>query len=506
MMEAKMEKTEKDILNLEQALKYLGTTKPTLYRWLKSGKIKGVKAGQQWRFYKENLIEFLNSKEKEKNKLKIQLEALVDKFIGRLKEQGFSGEETADIINKAVVVKTGKTDVQEVKPGAGKTDVARVVNYIIMEGLSSRASDIHLEVFENKTRLRYRVDGALKEVEAPSRELYQLVLAKLKELANLDQQKKGEPQSGRFEMNFGGRRFVVRVNILPALYGETATLLLINADAILLKLDQLDLSPENYKSVRELLNISHGLIVFTGPAGSGKTTSMYAAMNSFDSAKNKIFTIENPVEYAFFGIDQIQVDPAKGITHLKALKAVMNNDPDVIMLNEIPDKETAAEMMRAVLSGHLVLTQISEVDGSAALVRLLKNFGIEAHQLRTSLAGIVAQMLVRKICPKCKEKYRPDNKVLKYFGKDPDQVREEFFKGRGCGECGNTGFRGRTTIHDIIIMNTKLKEAVESNIPAGDLRKIARQESRCLMKEDGWQKAIAGKTTLEEVMKMTKEI
>ena len=184
----------------------------------------------------------------------------------------------------------------------------------------------------------------------------------------------------------------------------------------------------------------------------------------------------------------------------------MNNDPDVIMLNEIPDKETAAEMMRAVLSGHLVLTQISEVDGSAALVRLLKNFGIEAHQLRTSLAGIVAQMLVRKICPKCKEKYRPDNKVLKYFGKDPDQVREEFFKGRGCGECGNTGFRGRTTIHDIIIMNTKLKEAVESNIPAGDLRKIARQESRCLMKEDGWQKAIAGKTTLEEVMKMTKEI
>ncbi len=506
MMEAKMEKTEKDILNLEQALKYLGTTKPTLYRWLKSGKIKGVKAGQQWRFYKENLIEFLNSKEKEKNKLKIQLEALVDKFIGRLKEQGFSGEETADIINKAVVVKTGKTDVQEVKPGAGKTDVARVVNYIIMEGLSSRASDIHLEVFENKTRLRYRVDGALKEVEAPSRELYQLVLVKLKELANLDQQKKGEPQSGRFEMNFGGRRFVVRVNILPALYGETATLLLINADAILLKLDQLDLSPENYKSVRELLNISHGLIVFTGPAGSGKTTSMYAAMNSFDSAKNKIFTIENPVEYAFFGIDQIQVDPAKGITHLKALKAVMNNDPDVIMLNEIPDKETAAEMMRAVLSGHLVLTQISEVDGSAALVRLLKNFGIEAHQLRTSLAGIVAQMLVRKICPKCKEKYRPDNKVLKYFGKDPDQVREEFFKGRGCGECGNTGFRGRTTIHDIIIMNTKLKEAVESNIPAGDLRKIARQESRCLMKEDGWQKAIAGKTTLEEVMKMTKEI
>ncbi|GEM_PF-2087829 len=501
-----MEKTEKDILNLEQALKYLGTTKPTLYRWLKSGKIKGVKAGQQWRFYKENLIEFLNSKEKEKNKLKIQLEALVDKFIGRLKEQGFSGEETADIINKAVVVKTGKTDVQEVKPGAGKTDVARVVNYIIMEGLSSRASDIHLEVFENKTRLRYRVDGALKEVEAPSRELYQLVLVKLKELANLDQQKKGEPQSGRFEMNFGGRRFVVRVNILPALYGETATLLLINADAILLKLDQLDLSPENYKSVRELLNISHGLIVFTGPAGSGKTTSMYAAMNSFDSAKNKIFTIENPVEYAFFGIDQIQVDPAKGITHLKALKAVMNNDPDVIMLNEIPDKETAAEMMRAVLSGHLVLTQISEVDGSAALVRLLKNFGIEAHQLRTSLAGIVAQMLVRKICPKCKEKYRPDNKVLKYFGKDPDQVREEFFKGRGCGECGNTGFRGRTTIHDIIIMNTKLKEAVESNIPAGDLRKIARQESRCLMKEDGWQKAIAGKTTLEEVMKMTKEI
>ena len=421
-----MEKTEKDILNLEQALKYLGTTKPTLYRWLKSGKIKGVKAGQQWRFYKENLIEFLNSKEKEKNKLKIQLEALVDKFIGRLKEQGFSGEETADIINKAVVVKTGKTDVQEVKPGAGKTDVARVVNYIIMEGLSSRASDIHLEVFENKTRLRYRVDGALKEVEAPSRELYQLVLVKLKELANLDQQKKGEPQSGRFEMNFGGRRFVVRVNILPALYGETATLLLINADAILLKLDQLDLSPENYKSVRELLNISHGLIVFTGPAGSGKTTSMYAAMNSFDSAKNKIFTIENPVEYAFFGIDQIQVDPAKGITHLKALKAVMNNDPDVIMLNEIPDKETAAEMMRAVLSGHLVLTQISEVDGSAALVRLLKNFGIEAHQLRTSLAGIVAQMLVRKICPKCKEKYRPDNKVLKYFGKDPDQVREEW--------------------------------------------------------------------------------
>ena len=505
-----MEKNDKEILNLVQALKFLGTTKPTLYRWLKSGKLKGVKAGQQWRFYKEGLMEFLHSKEKEKTKFEVQLESLVDKFTSRLKEQGFSKEETTEIINKAVVVRPGNKNTKKIKNNTksepGKPDAARILNYIVMEGLSSRASDIHMEIFENKTRLRYRIDGVLKEVEPPSKELYQLIIGKFKELAGLDLLNKTAPQSGRFEMNFGGRRFVVKVNILPTFYGEAATLIPINADAVLLKLDQIDFSPENYNIVRELLNSPNGLIVFAGPAGSGKTTTMYAAINSFDSAKNKIFTIENPVEYAFYGLSQIQVDQSKGFTYLKALKAVMKNDPDVVMLNEITDKETAGEIMETVLTGHLVLTQLSEGDASAALVRLAKSFGLEANQISSGLAGIIGQRLVRKVCQKCKEKYTPEDRVFKYFGKEPGNSREEFFKGKGCEECGGTGFRGRTTVHDIILMNAKLKEAVESNIPAKDLRRIAMQESHCLMKEDGWQKALLGKTTLEEVMKMTKDI
>ena len=381
----------------------------------------------------------------------------------------------------------------------------KVVDYIIMEGLSSRATDIHLEIFESKTRLRYRVDGALKEVEAPSTELYKDVISELKNRANLDRSKTGVPQSGRFEMSFKGRRFVVMLSVLPSHFGEKVTMRLIDADAVLLKLEQIDFSPANYKIFKELIAAPYGLLVITGPMGSGKTTTLYATLASMDSVSNNIMTVEDPVEYTFHGVSQAEVDDSKNFTYPVALMSVLKNDPDVVMVGELKDRETTDVVIKTVLSGHLVLTCMGASDAAGVFSRFLEDFKLEPYKLNAAVIGVLGQRLVRKVCHKCRENYKPADSVFKFFGKDPNKFEAVFQRGRGCEECGNTGFRGRTTIHDLIVPSKEIKEAVSKKAPAETIKKIAAESGMSLMKEDGWQKALLGKTTLEEVMKVTKD-
>ncbi len=387
---------------------------------------------------------------------------------------------------------------------AQEASVIKLVNEILIEAIDQRASDIHFEPFENDFRVRYRVDGVLHVANVPPeiRRFQNAIVSRIKILSSLNIAERRLPQDGGFKIKAHGREIDLRVSIIPMTFGEGIVLRILDRTSVALDLHKLGMEGRTYEVFMDLINRPHGILLVTGPTGSGKTTTLYAALRTIVSDELKILTIEDPVEYYLEGINQTPINPKIGLTFARALRSFLRHDPDVVLVGEIRDKETAEVAINASLTGHLVFSTLHTNDAVTATTRLL-DMGVEPFLVSSSLEGVLAQRLVRTICKHCKEAYEPQNpKTLPAdFAYQPG---ERLHRGRGCKECRGTGFSGRRALYELLVMNDKLREMVLQHASAAQLEAVARQQGLVLMREEGWRLARAGVTTPEEVLRVTK--
>lgn len=396
---------------------------------------------------------------------------------------------------------------QDLESENQEASVVKFVNQIIAEAYRERATDIHLEPMENDLRIRYRVDGVLHQVPVPSqlKQFQAAIISRIKVMANMDIAERRLPQDGRINVRSGGAEIDVRVSTIPTAHGESVSLRLLTRSSIFLGLDRLGLEPDHEKLVRRLVELPHGIILVTGPTGSGKSTSLYAFLATINSIDQRIITIEDPIEYELAGVNQMQVKPEIGLTFAAGLRHILRQDPDVIMVGEIRDLETAEIAIRAALTGHLVFSTLHTNDSAGAITRLL-DMGIEPFLVSSSVEAIIAQRLVRTICEDCREEYRPEPELLREVGFPPSEVATtRFFRGRGCEECRFTGFRGRTGIYEILVVSEALRPSIIERAPSTTIKQLACQHGMRTLRDDGWVKVRAGRTTVEEVARVTQE-
>lgn len=381
---------------------------------------------------------------------------------------------------------------------AQEASVIKLVNEIIIESVNERASDIHIEPYEHEMSIRYRIDGVLHEASVPPQmhRFQAAIISRIKILANLNIAERRIPQDGRIKFNVGGRQIDVRVSVIPMLYGEGVVMRLLDKSNVLFTLQQLGMDDSTYGMFRGLIDQPHGIILVTGPTGSGKTTTLYAALNEIVGPEIKVLTVEDPVEYNLKGVNQIPVEQKVGMTFEKGLRAILRHDPDVVMIGEIRDLETARAATQASLTGHLVLSTLHTNDSASAPMRLI-DMGVEPYLVSSTLIGSMAQRLVRKICPKCKDRLEPDrSKLPKDFKLEPG---EKLFRGVGCPHCRNTGYRGRAGIYELLVMNDEIAHKVMERAPSPEIVAVAKKSGLRLLREDGWLKVRAGVTTPEEI-------
>jgi len=384
---------------------------------------------------------------------------------------------------------------------ANQPPVIRFVNLLIREAHEARASDIHLEATREGLRARIRVDGVLQEIPSPPRGLQAAVVSRVKLLAELDIAERRAPQDGRIRVRLEERELDLRVSTVPTLYGESVVLRLLDRGGQPVGLDELGMAPETLERFRRLALRPHGIILSTGPTGSGKTTTLYAALGLRDAAAEKIVTVEDPVEYHLGGVTQVPVHVKAGMTFGAALRSILRQDPDVLMVGEMRDAETAALATQAALTGHLVFSTLHTNDAVSATTRLL-DLKVEPYLIAATLEAVLAQRLVRKICAECREPYRPDPQSLAPFalaGARPSTLH----RGRGCAACRNTGYRGRTGLFELLTVTAELRRALVQSEPEHGVREIARAHGMRTLAEDGWAKVAAGITTIEEVLRVT---
>jgi len=381
--------------------------------------------------------------------------------------------------------------------------IVRLINALLSEAIRVGASDIHIESFEKKLSVRLRVDGQLREIVQPRRELAPLLVSRIKVMAKLDIAEKRIPQDGRISLRLAGREVDVRVSTLPSSYGERVVMRLLDKQAGRLNMTHLGLMNNDYDRLKTLVHRPHGIILVTGPTGSGKTTTLYAALSDLNDGSKNILTAEDPVEYQLEGIGQTQVNTKVDMTFARALKAMLRQDPDVVMVGEIRDLETAEIAVQASLTGHLVLSTLHTNTAIGAVTRL-KDMGIEPFLLSSSLIGVVAQRLVRTLCPHCATWKDADafEKNLFEHIEHPQDLRLP--QPHGCERCGNTGFSGRTAIYEIVPVDEHMRRLIHGNAAEYELETYARQQSGSI-RDDGLRKVLAGKTTIEEVLRMTNE-
>ena len=381
--------------------------------------------------------------------------------------------------------------------------IVRLINALLSEAIRVGASDIHVESFEKRLSVRLRVDGQLREIVQPRRELAPLLVSRIKVMAKLDIAEKRIPQDGRISLRLAGREVDVRVSTLPSSYGERVVVRLLDKQAGRLNMTHLGLMNNDYDRLKALVHRPHGIILVTGPTGSGKTTTLYAALSDLNDGSKNILTAEDPVEYQLEGIGQTQVNTKVDMTFARALKAMLRQDPDVVMVGEIRDLETAEIAVQASLTGHLVLSTLHTNTAIGAVTRL-KDMGIEPFLLSSSLIGVVAQRLVRTLCPHCATWKDADafEKNLFEHIEHPQELRLP--QPHGCERCGNTGFSGRTAIYEIVPVDEHMRRLIHGNAAEYELETYARQQSGSI-RDDGLRKVLAGKTTIEEVLRVTNE-
>ncbi len=381
--------------------------------------------------------------------------------------------------------------------------IIKLVSLIIMEAFRSRASDIHLEPMPKKFRVRYRIDGVLHEVDSPPKRLQSAIISRVKIMANMSIAEKRVPQDGRIQINVMGRDLDLRVSSIPTNHGESIVMRILDKAGIALGLPQLGFFSDDQQIFERLITLSDGIILVTGPTGSGKTTTLYACLNTINKPDRKIITVEDPVEYQMSGINQVQVRTDIGMTFSAALRAILRQAPNIIMIGEIRDMETAEIAVNASLTGHLVFSTLHTNDAPSAVTRLI-DIGVKPFLVASSTRAIMAQRLVRKICEKCKEPYQPQEAELRLLGPAAKQLASaQLFHGKGCADCSFTGYRGRLGIYEIFLIDDQVRNLIFEQVSSTELRIKARELGMRTLREDGVRKVVAGITTLEEVLRVT---
>src|SRR3972149_2274594 len=403
-------------------------------------------------------------------------------------------------------------DVEQLKDMASEAPIINLVNMLIAGAVERRASDIHIEPFEDMLHIRYRVDGILYQVESLPKRLQAAIASRIKIMAKLNIAERRLPQDGRIKTKAAGKEMDIRVSTIPTLFGESVVMRLLDPNSVF-SLDSLGFSDANRNAFVDLIAQPHGMILVTGPTGSGKSTTLYAAISKIDTVEKKAITIEDPVEYKLDGVNQIQVKPKIGLTFANGLRSIVRQDPDVIMVGEIRDTETADIAIHSALTGHLILSTLHTNDAPGAVARLI-DMGVESYLISSSLLGVLAQRLVRGICSLCKEPYSPSGDVMRRVSVELDRALSfngngagrsalELYRGTGCVHCDNTGYRGRTAIFELMPITDGLKQLIVEKRGANVLRLKAMEEGMVTLREDGWGKVLKGITTVDEVSRVT---
>ena len=400
----------------------------------------------------------------------------------------------------------GTEDVQQLKDLASEAPVIRLVSLIISQAMESRASDIHIEPFENRLIVRYRIDGVLHETESPPKRLSAAVISRIKIMASLDIAERRLPQDGRIKLRIQGKEIDLRVSTVPTLYGESVVMRILDKSSTLLDFERLGFDAEPMRAFEQSLMQPHGILLVTGPTGSGKTTTLYTALQALNKPDLKILTVEDPVEYQMEGINQIQVKPQIGLTFANALRSIVRQDPDVIMVGEIRDLETAQIAVQSALTGHMVLSTLHTNDAASTINRLL-DMGVEDYLLTSTVVGVQAQRLVRNLCTACREPFQPSRELVDELGLErfAGGPVPTLYRAKGCELCGGVGFLGRSCIVEVLPMSDPIRQLVMQHATSGDIRRAATELGMETMYENGLRKVLRGITTVEEVLRATRE-
>jgi len=416
---------------------------------------------------------------------------------------GLGGDTLDEMVGEddapAASIEAGSEDLLE---AAQEASVIKLVNEIILEAVNERASDIHVEPYEHHMAIRYRIDGVLQEAPVPPQmhRFAAAIISRIKILANLNIAERRIPQDGRIKFNVGGRQIDVRVSVIPMIFGEGVVMRLLDKANVLFTLPQLGMDERSFGIFKGIIDRPHGIFLVTGPTGAGKTTTLYAALNAIVGPGLKVLTVEDPVEYNLTGVNQIPVNAAVGMTFEKGLRAILRHDPDVVMIGEIRDLETASAAIQAALTGHLVLSTLHTNDAASAPMRLI-DMGVEPFLISSTMIGSMAQRLVRRICAKCKADYDPDRARLPRDLELPPDAK--LWRGTGCPNCRNTGYRGRGGLYELMVMSDAISEKIIERAPSYQVVAAAKQGGLRLLRDDGWDKVRAGITTPDEVVLCT---
>ncbi len=419
------------------------------------------------------------------------LTSLEATYEGEVKEQEDTASSSIEVME----------DVEQLRDMASEAPVIRLVNSVLTKAIEIGASDVHLEVFERNARLRYRVDGILRELTPPPRELYNAIISRIKIMSKLNIAEKRLPQDGRIRMKVAGKEVDLRVSIIPMSHGEGVVMRILDRSAVVLNLEKLGFHSDFLVKFRHMINKPEGMLLVTGPTGSGKTTTLYAVLKEIVSPEVKIITVEDPVEYSMEGVNQIQVNPQIELTFASGLRSILRHDPDVVLIGEIRDKETASIATQASLTGHLVLTTLHTNDSASAFTRLM-DMGIEDYLISSCVIGVLAQRLVRKICMKCRESYIPAEDVRQTV-----RLKEgmPLYKAKGCDECNNTGFKGRKCIAEFLVVDDAIRRLILAHRDSGEIMKEAIKRGTKNLWEDGLESVQRGETTLDELLRVSSD-
>lgn len=419
----------------------------------------------------------------------------------------------AETVEKMIAEEKGeKLEVPEEITGedieklADDASIIRFVNQIFLEAYRERATDIHIEPFEEELRVRYRIDGVLYKINVPPtiKQFHAAIVSRIKVMANLNIAEHRLPQDGRIMVMVGDKELDLRVSILPSYYGETVNIRLLSVSSILMGLPSLGLMDRDLEIVEKVIKKPHGILLVTGPTGSGKSTTLYACLNNLNTIDSKIITIEDPIEYQLQGINQLQVQPKIDFTFASGLRSMLRHDPDIMMVGEIRDTETADITIRSALTGHFVFSTLHTNDAASAVTRLV-DMGVEPYLISSCVECIIAQRLVRVLCPECKQKIEPKKELLLEMGAKELPAGAVLYEGKGCEKCKSSGYRGRTAIYEILLMTDAIRDLIMQKVPANIIKKKAHEHGMRTLRQDGWQRILKGITSISEVLKVTQE-
>jgi type IV pilus assembly protein PilB len=394
-------------------------------------------------------------------------------------------------------------DLDELKELSESNPVKKLLNLVLLQAIRDKSSDVHFEPFENEYKMRYRIDGVLYEMVPPPKYIAAALSSRIKVMAGLDIAERRLPQDGRISLTVQGKPVDLRVSVLPTMFGESVVLRVLDRSQLSLDLEKLGLRQYELDIFRQLIRKPNGILIVTGPTGCGKTTTLYSALTELNSIETKIITTEDPVEYDLDGIIQVQMKPDIGLVFARCLRSILRQDPDIVMVGEIRDLETAQISAQASLTGHLVFTTLHTNDAPSSIARIL-DLGVEPFLITATLEGIIAQRLVRKICENCKTEFEPTEAQLMQLGLTPEEVKGKvFYYGRGCHKCNNTGYRGRTGLFEIMILNDEIRDLIMNQASTSVLRAAAQKAGMKLLRENGLAAIYDGITTIDEVVKET---